>query len=36
MVGLDRRDLIIEYRPLDSLVAYERNARTLSEIQITQ
>jgi DNA modification methylase len=34
--GLDRRDLVIEYRPLDSLVAYVRNARTHSEAQIAQ
>jgi hypothetical protein len=26
--GTERRDLAVEYRPLDSLVAYARNART--------
>lgn len=34
--GLDRRDLVIEYRPLDSLVAYARNARTHSDAQVSE
>src|SRR5262245_11435680 len=31
---LNKRDLVIEYRPVDSLVAYVRNARTHSDAQI--
>ena len=31
--GSERRDLVVEYRPLDSLVAYARNARTHSEVR---
>jgi hypothetical protein len=32
--GAERRDLVVEYRPLDRLVAYARNARTHSEGQV--
>jgi DNA modification methylase len=32
----ERRDLAVEYRPLDSLVAYARNARTHSEGQVAE
>jgi hypothetical protein len=32
--GTERRDLAVEYRPLASLVAYARNARTHSEVQV--
>lgn len=32
--GAERRDLAVEYRPLDSLVGYVRNARTHSEAQV--
>jgi hypothetical protein len=31
--GWERRDLAVEYRPLDSLVADARNARTHSEVR---
>jgi hypothetical protein len=34
--GTVRRELVIEHRPLDSLVAYARNARTHSECQVTE
>ena len=34
--GALRRDLAVEYRPLDSLVDYVRNARTHSEAQIAE
>ncbi len=34
--GAERRDLAVEYRPLDSLVAYARNARTHSDAQVAE
>jgi ParB-like chromosome segregation protein Spo0J len=34
--GEARRDLMVEYRPLDSLVPYARNARTHSDAQVAE
>ena len=34
--GAERRDLVVEYRPLDTLVAYARNARTHSDAQVAE
>jgi DNA modification methylase len=34
--NVKRRNLAIEYRPLDSLIAYARNARTHSDTQVTE
>jgi DNA modification methylase len=34
--GVDRHDLVVEYRPLDTLVASARNARTHSECQVAE
>ena len=34
--GVERRDLTVEYRPLDSLTGYVRNARTHSEEQVAE
>jgi DNA modification methylase len=34
--GGDRRDLVVEYRPVDGLFAYARNARTHSENQVAE
>ena len=34
--GVNRRDLVVEYRPIDSLMCYARNARTHSDSQVAE